>query len=1380
VNLDVASLKIMADALTPRYARGMERLALEWGTTAGGVTTVHSYDFAGYSGRHGGRIPDRPAYLLIPHLAQAAGATVEVRYVSQTGGLEQSLSLEVPPGWAAGRPLAVPLPGAAAATTPALRVTGVRLPTAAAEWTLIALLGNLAKLLWVVAADREELRAQALDIAAQTDVKTARGAALDLFGQDLGVLRFPPRPHSWDLDTIALWHLDDRPPAGQPEVTNVAEESARYAAVGHPGQNGSPAGVSGRLGRFGGAFGFSGGSRITVAHHGAFDLPAGASFTAEALLAPTVGGAGGVALGKGTAVNVGAGWSLAVGSFLGVDGNCRFTISDGVHTGAVHGDKDLRDGRFHHVAATLDGSLTPPLLRLLLDGVEVDYTPVPQLGAVATPEPVVLGDGRRVDGAVTTTLPYDGLLDELRLSSVARTDFTPVLGEGDTDYRSRLEVFQRWRLPTPEGVALALNELVGRVAGEDDPFVVEESLPWTPAGSASVRVLPPPLPVGRSITVAGDGGVAEAQVAGADDVGSDPAWLTRCPDAPGLVFVAEADRWMHWAARESLEALLAELVGVGGTLTAARQGTAGGAGSGAGSGTSAGSGGDGPEVGADPVAAAGRRLLLRHDGMDAGKLAVAAHAAGFAWVWHRPDGTVVASVPQGNVLRVLLPGFAPAVPGAPEVAEGGTLALRVDPSPAAIAGGEVRWSVLRAGAGAARLEVTGLSPDAVLHAEAAGDVVVQIEITRRHLTAHGARRIRIGLNDTSLGAGQTIAADGRRGIGRAIVGLPEIDLPETSLVTRTDDLTGAAIQYTSLDARRVHPEAGRRLDRLLEILAADGGKLQVKRAFEASTDPLVAQGRVLELTHTAFDGSALAARAFTAGFAHLDLTATPPGPLRVTTGDGEPLTVLAPARIVTGELGAPGDPAPVKVEPRADARAVQISPDGRRAYVTDRADSRIAVYTLAPLTPGGPPRPVFERSVAVLPAPDGLVITTDRLFAVHPLLNRISVLTTADLTPVADTGTAPQPVALAHAGTRVFVASAGGGTPTMRAYDATTGAPVAGQLVLPAVPRALAATPDGTGVYVVLADDRFLRVDAATLTLAGPPVATGAGAVDAVVTAGKLYVACEADDAAAATGTIWVHRVSDHSQVAVVSGFAPGIPPHRLAAADDGTRVFVSTAGVPGGPDEGRGEVRVLDVATSSLLDAALRVGGAAAALAATPSAAPYRLGLAVLSPGTGTLLTADLGPLAATPPHDPEQAGVATLGRGNGEEAAWSVVSLGPAAAEPETVAAPSSSVRGVRPGRVLVRAQYLPADGARPYQFAVRLNPALEAKPDVRLRKDQYDLVMNALTRFCPIGVEVRTDLLRARVVELVTPDDLMPGYTFPVFRRRGPARAPREGDR
>ncbi|MDQ0000095.1 LamG-like jellyroll fold domain-containing protein [Pseudarthrobacter sulfonivorans] len=1368
MNFDVASLKTMDDALTPRYARGMERWALEWGTTAGGVTDVQSYDFAGYAARHGGRLPDRPAYLLIPHLQQAWGVVIEVRYVSQTGGTEQSLSLDVPAGWPAGRPLAVPLPGAAAAITPALRVTGVRLPTAAAGWTLVALLGNLAKLLWVVAAEREELRAQALDITAQTDAKTARDAGLDLLGQDLGVLRFPPRPHSWDPVTIALWHLDDQPPAGQPEVTTVAEESAGYAAVGHPGQNGPPMAASGRSGRFGGAFGFSGGRQITIAHHSAFDLPAGASFTAEALLAPTVGGPGGVALGKGTAVNVGAGWSLAVGRFLGVDGNCRFTVSDGVRTGAVHGDKDLRDGRFHHVAATLHGSLTPPMLRLLLDGVEVDRRPVPQLGAIATTEPVVLGDGRRVDGAVTTPLPYDGLLDEVRLSSVARTDFTPVLGEGDTDYRRRLEVFQRWRLPTPEGIAHALNELVGPVAGEKEPFVVEERLPWTPAGSASIRVLPPPLPPGRSITAAGEGGVDEVQVAGADDVGSDPAWLTRCPDAPGLVFAAETDRWMHWAAREGLEALRAELAGAGGTLTAARHGAASGAGTG--------SREDGPEVGADPVAAAGRRLLLRHDGMDAGKLAVAAHAAGFAWVWHRPDGTVVASVPQGNVLRVLLPGLAPVVPGTPEVAEGGTLALRVDPSPAAIAGGEVRWSVLRAGAGAARLEVTGLSPDAVLHADAAGDVVVQIEIARRHLTARGARRIRIGLNDTSLGAGQTIAADGRRGVRRSIVGLPVTALPETSLVTRTDDLTGAAVGYTSLDARRVHPEAGRRLDRLLKILSADGGKLQVKRAFVAGADPLVAQGRVLELTHTAFDGPALAARAFAAGFAHLDLS----GPLRVTTGDGEPLTVLAPARIVTGELGAPGDPAPVKVEPRADARAVSISPDGRRAYVTDRADSRIAVYALAPVTPGGPPRPVFERSVAVLPAPDGLVITTDRVFALHPLLNRISVLTTDGLTPVADTGTTPQPVALAHAGTRVFVASAGSGTPSIRAYDATTGAPVAGPLVLPAVPRALAATPDGNGVYVVLADDRFLRVDTATLTLAGPPVATGVGAVDAVVTAGKLYIACEADDAAAATGTIRVHRVSDHKQVAVVSGFAPGMPPHRLAAADDGTRVFAATAGVPGGPDEGRGEVRVLDVAASSLLDPALRAGGAAGGLAATPSAGPYRPGLAVLSPGTGTLLTADLGPLAATPPHDPEQAGVATLGRGNGEEAAWSVVPLGAAAAEPETVAAPSSSVRGVRPGTILVRALYLPADGARPYQFAVRLSPALEARPDVRLRKDQYDLVMNALTRFCPIGVEVRTDLLRARVVELVTLDDLLPGYTFPVFRRRGPARTRQEGDR
>jgi hypothetical protein len=66
------------------------------------------------------------------------------------------------------------------------------------------------------------------------------------------------------------------------------------------------------------------------------------------------------------------------------------------------------------------------------------------------------------------------------------------------------------------------------------------------------------------------------------------------------------------------------------------------------------------------------------------------------------------------------------------------------------------------------------------------------------------------------------------------------------------------------------------------------------------------------------------------------------------------------------------------------------------------------------------------------------------------------------------------------------------------------------------------------------------------------------------------------------------------------------------------------------------------------------------------------------------------------------------------------------------------------------------------------------------VTLSKDQYDLVMNVLNWFHPIGVEVRTDRLRAHVVELGAADaDLFPGYTFPSYRNPGlPLPGPTQG--
>ena len=49
--------------------------------------------------------------------------------------------------------------------------------------------------------------------------------------------------------------------------------------------------------------------------------------------------------------------------------------------------------------------------------------------------------------SVRTLSALLGVVEEVRFSSVARTDFHPVLGENDASYRQRLRFFRRWVLP---------------------------------------------------------------------------------------------------------------------------------------------------------------------------------------------------------------------------------------------------------------------------------------------------------------------------------------------------------------------------------------------------------------------------------------------------------------------------------------------------------------------------------------------------------------------------------------------------------------------------------------------------------------------------------------------------------------------------------------------------------------------------------------------------------------------------------------------------------------------------------------------------------------------------------------------------------------------
>jgi hypothetical protein len=91
------------------------------------------------------------------------------------------------------------------------------------------------------------------------------------------------------------------------------------------------------------------------------------------------------------------------------------------------------------------------------------------------------------------------------------------------------------------------------------------------------------------------------------------------------------------------------------------------------------------------------------------------------------------------------------------------------------------------------------------------------------------------------------------------------------------------------------------------------------------------------------------------------------------------------------------------------------------------------------------------------------------------------------------------------------------------------------------------------------------------------------------------------------------------------------------------------------------------------------------------------------------------------------------------------------------------------LRPGLIEIGLFHLrPATGtAAPYAFEVRLNPALEAATTI-VPKDQYDLIMNVLNAFHPIGVEVLTSALRKHVVEVEqNPLKAFPDYTYPEFR-------------
>ncbi|AOP48602.1 LamG-like jellyroll fold domain-containing protein [Streptomyces lydicus] len=1354
-------LDVLRGGLTPAYDRGMERLTVQLVPHDDG--TLHArYDFRDYLDRYG-RLPDAPRYLLTPRRESTEPLVVRVWFTRTPGRDEEAVDVPVPAGWPAGRSLAVELPGRAAELSHLVTLTRVQplvpAPGAAADWEVTALLGNLAKLLWVIGRDYEELTERLGDVAAQRFAHSARGASLDLLGEDLGAPRFPPRPYGWDDLTVALYHLDDRPPArttdapgAAPEVVRVADAGARFGAPDHPGTN---AGAhSGRTGRFSAAFEFAGPGRVTVDTAPDFAVGPDTSYTVEAVVRPDPAAtATGAVLAKCALLDSAAapGWSLTVGRFRGLDRNLRLSVSDGHTLVELFADRDLGDGVFHHVAGVVERLPRPPgsgarptAVRLHLDGVTVARERRDGLGALSNDEPVVFGLGRESPAATSPDAQYAGLLQEVRISRTARTSFEPVTGEGDDHYRMRLRLFQRWLLPTPDALRAALNE-AGPIAGHDEPFDVVEATDRPVTGSRTLRVLPSALTQGQSIAADGDQRAAEDAVVGTpeDEPDFDPGWLCRHEDRDGLDLGTDEDqRLMQLGVLLTLDALRERLAGRRGTLSVLRS--------------------------YDPTATdlhrVGRALLLRHDTVPPDELGVHAHAAGFGWVQHTRDGLVHVAQPPAPAFRVLT------TPPAPRVRAGDELTLAPDPDPARLAGAGVRWSVTRCGPGDA--EVRPGSP-AVLHTEAPGEVTVQVEVTHAGHTRGGSRAVRIGLPAGGLGTGESVSSTGVPAVTETqAAGPPTDDFDEGFLLLRTDDLTGThrGVNYgQDLANRRMQRVTALALDRLLDRLHGEDGELLVTGAHDPALTGLRAQGRALVLRHSKLSAGELSARAFDAGFDFVKVapdgppSAAGPSHVEVAVAAGDQIGVLGPPELITGETDT------VIAVPQPTPADACFAPDGARVCVALPGSHRIASFTVAAPAQGDLPRLVLDRSVPVPPFPGALCFAGGRVCVAHTLADTVSVLDPTDLTPAAPALTGPRPVALGTDGGRLFVAYAG--DRTLRAYDPQNPQPLR-SVALPGVPRALAVSPAGPVLAVLLDGGRFCLADRATLALQGAPVGTGPGteARTAAFTpdGSKLYVAL---DPVVHAASIKVYPGGSAPASATVDGFPADTSPLALRADPDGRHLYVATAG----SGAAAGRVHVIDTGTDVLLPQALTPGGDCRALAVSPAAAPYRRCLLAAPGGSASVLLADPAPLGQSPPLPPQLVSRRPLGPGGDQELTWSVDASGHGRVAAASLTDPVNRVEGVAPGTVPVRAGYLPSGGLPPYRCEVRLTEELDGT-GAEIGKERYDLVLNILNWFHPLGVEFRTEGLRAHVRELSgSAADLLPAYTFPTYHTadRRPAR-------
>jgi YVTN family beta-propeller protein len=424
--------------------------------------------------------------------------------------------------------------------------------------------------------------------------------------------------------------------------------------------------------------------------------------------------------------------------------------------------------------------------------------------------------------------------------------------------------------------------------------------------------------------------------------------------------------------------------------------------------------------------------------------------------------------------------------------------------------------------------------------------------------------------------------------------------------------------------------------------------------------------------------------------------------------------------------------------------------------------------------------------------PGGVAVFPTRAYTANRGSETVSQIDTATGRVLRATKVDRDPVALVLRpdGLRLFVANRASNTVTV--LNTVTMAIIA-RISVAAEPVALAHHPTAQRLYVACRTANAIQeIDTSTNT-ASPPVAVGPQPVSVAARANgaELWVALEGAPELRVVATAGLATIANvvlfgpASDVAVapdeVRAYAAIPADHRLAIVDVASRTVTST----------------IDLGTNTVPNA-VAVAPGSAKFAVTDAAAdaerirvfeangtprvPHRIGSApadvafdgnllyTAESGSDTVTVFDAGALALTPIV---LTATWRLGSGLGERLTWVTRNAGQARARLTSTTLPQVRVIGEHAGRSLVRAVYDVGDRNDPYTFDVRLVPAVAASPAVTISKEQYDLIMNVLNAFHPIGIEVRTEEIRRRVVEVRDdPTNSLPDYTYPNFRVRGPS--------